>query len=87
MALPIVDKPFVHKTLHLVGPLPKSARGHTHILVIIDYTSWYPKGVALLSIMAKVLARELLVIFSQIGFASAILMDQGTISLVKSCWV
>ncbi|KAL0162300.1 hypothetical protein M9458_041696, partial [Cirrhinus mrigala] len=37
--LPIIEVPFERIGLDLVGPLPKSARGHEHILVIVDYAT------------------------------------------------
>uniref|UniRef100_A0A8C1SDC1 Gypsy retrotransposon integrase-like protein 1 n=1 Tax=Cyprinus carpio TaxID=7962 RepID=A0A8C1SDC1_CYPCA len=35
--LPIIEVPFERIGMDLEGPLPKSARGHEHILVILDY--------------------------------------------------
>lgn len=78
MPLPIVDKPFDCVAMDLATPLLKSAGGHTHILMIIDYTTRYPEAMPLRSILAKVLARELLAILSRVGFPSAILTYQGT---------
>ncbi|KAL1263245.1 hypothetical protein QQF64_005984 [Cirrhinus molitorella] len=37
--LPIIDVPFERIGMDLVGPLPKSAWGHEHILVIVDYAT------------------------------------------------
>ncbi|KAK3512359.1 hypothetical protein QTP70_006278 [Hemibagrus guttatus] len=37
--LPIIGVPFEHIGIDLVGLLPKSARGHEYILVIMDYTT------------------------------------------------
>ncbi|KAL0192088.1 hypothetical protein M9458_010384, partial [Cirrhinus mrigala] len=37
--LPIIEVPFERIGLDLVGPLPKSVRGHEHILVIVDYAT------------------------------------------------
>lgn len=41
--LPIIEMPFERILMDLVGPLPKSAWGHEHILVIVDYATRYPK--------------------------------------------
>ncbi len=45
--LPIIEVPFERIGMDLVGPLPKSARGHEHILVIVDYATRYPEAVPL----------------------------------------
>lgn len=37
--LPVIDVPFERIGMDLVGPLPKLARGHEHILVILDYAT------------------------------------------------
>lgn len=37
--LSIIEDPFESIGMDLVGPLPKSARGHEHILVIVDYAT------------------------------------------------
>ncbi|KAI2666655.1 Gypsy retrotransposon integrase-like protein 1 [Labeo rohita] len=76
--LPIIEVPFEHIGMDLVGPLPKSARGHEHILVIVDYATRYPEAVPLRKATAKNIARELLLLFSRVGIPSEILTDQGT---------
>ncbi len=45
--LPIIEVPFERIGMDLIGPLPKSARGHEHILVIVDYATRYPEAVPL----------------------------------------
>ncbi len=60
--------------MDLVGPLPKSARGHEHILVIVDYATRYPKAIPLWKATAKAIAQEL----SRVGIPAEILTDQGT---------
>lgn len=54
--------------IDIVVPLPKASEGHTHILGIIDYATRYTEAVILHSIMAPILAHELAVIFSRVGF-------------------
>lgn len=51
--------------------------GQTHILVLIDDATCYPE-VTLCSINASALARELVTVFSWVGFPKQILVDQGT---------
>lgn len=89
ISLPIIDNPFERVALDFVESLSKSAGGHTYILVIIDYAICYPEAMVLWSITAKVLARELLVVFSRVGFPSTILTDQDTNFLsqtLKEMW-
>ncbi len=64
--------------MDLVGPLPKSARGHEHILVIVDYATRYPEAVPLRKATAKAIAQELFLLSSRVGIPVEILTDQGT---------
>lgn len=47
LPLPMIGVPLKKVCMDLVDPLPKSAQGHKHIL-IINYTTQYPKAVPLL---------------------------------------
>ncbi|XP_078240795.1 uncharacterized protein LOC144586395 [Pogona vitticeps] len=76
--MPLVDHPFDRIGIDIVGPLTKSAGGHTHILVLIDYATRYPEAVPLRSTTAKVIARELMQVFTRLGFPKEILTDQGS---------
>jgi len=42
--------------MDLVGPLPKSARGHQYILVILDYATRYPEAIPLCTMASKGIA-------------------------------
>ncbi|KAI2652491.1 Retrovirus-related Pol polyprotein [Labeo rohita] len=76
--LPIIEVPFERIGMDLVGPLPTSARGHEHILVVVDYATRYPEAVPLRKATAKNIAWELFLLFSRVGLPSEILTDQGT---------
>ncbi len=76
--LPIIEVPFEHIGMDLVGPLPKSARRHEHILVIIDYATRYPEAIPLRKATAKAIAQELFLLSSRVGIPAEILTDQGT---------
>ncbi len=76
--LPIIEVPFERIGMDLVGPLPKSARGHEHILVIVDYAARYPEAITLRKATAKNIAQELFMLFSRVGIPAEILTDQGT---------
>ncbi|XP_057195726.1 uncharacterized protein LOC130557734 [Triplophysa rosa] len=76
--MPIIEVPFGRIGMDLVGPLPKSARGHEHILVIVDYATRYPEAIPLRKATAKNIAKELFLMFSRVGIPAEILTDQGT---------
>ncbi len=57
--LPIIEVPFERIGMDLVGPLPKSARGHEHILVVVDYATRYPEAIPLRKATSKAIAQEL----------------------------
>ncbi len=76
--LPIIEVFFERIGMDLVGPLPKSARGHEHILVVVDYATRYPEAIPLRKATAKNIAHELFLLFSRVGIPTEILTDQGT---------
>lgn len=59
--------------MDIVGPLPKADRGS---LVLMDYATFYPEGVALHSTTAPVVACELSTVFSWLGFLRLISTDK-----------
>ncbi|KAL0199468.1 hypothetical protein M9458_008008, partial [Cirrhinus mrigala] len=76
--LPIIEVPFERIGMDLVGPLPKSARGHEHVLVIVDYATRYPEAIPLRKATAKSIAKELFLLCTRVGIPGEILTDQGT---------
>ena len=76
--LPIIEVPFSRIAMDIVGPLPKSNRGHRYILVIVDYATRYPEAIPLRSASAKAVAHEIFTLSSRVGIPDAILTDQGT---------
>ena len=54
--------------LDIVGPLPRTSRGHKYILVLVDYAT----------ATATAVARELMLLFSRVGIAREVLTDQGS---------
>uniref|UniRef100_A0A8C1P786 Gypsy retrotransposon integrase-like protein 1 n=1 Tax=Cyprinus carpio TaxID=7962 RepID=A0A8C1P786_CYPCA len=81
--LPIIEVPFERIGMDIVGPLPKSARGHEHILVIVDYATRYPEAVPLRKATAKSIAQELFLLASRVGLPSDILTDRGTLFMSR----
>ena len=65
-SLPIIETPFERVGLDIVGPLPKSARGHQYILVLVDYATRYPEAIPLRKANAKQIAKELFLFSSRV---------------------
>ena len=76
--MPIIETQFDRIALDIVGPLPKTSRGHRYILVLVDYATRYPEALPLRAATAKAVAKELLLLFSRVGIAREILTDQGS---------
>ena len=76
--MPIIETPFERLALDIVGPLPKTSRGHRYILVLVDYATRYPEALPLRAATTKAVARELMLLFSRVGIAKEVLTDQGS---------
>ena len=76
--LSIINEPFGRIAMDIVGPLPRSHLGKKYNLVICDYTTRYPKDIALKSIEAECIAEELMKLFARVGVPKEILTDQGS---------
>ncbi|KAJ1097376.1 hypothetical protein NDU88_002496 [Pleurodeles waltl] len=64
--------------MDLIGPIVPSTKGHTYILVMVDYATRYPEAIPLKSITTKTVAQAMINVFSRVGFPHEILTDQGT---------
>ena len=58
--------------------LPKSAKGHSYILVIVDVFTKFTFLRPLKSKAASVVAKELLILFSDVGYPRILQSDNGT---------
>lgn len=76
--LPLIEVPLEIIGMDLVGPLPKSARGHHNILVLVDYATRYPEAVPLQKATTKAVVRELFLLVSQVDIHKDLLTEQGT---------
>ena len=83
ITMPIIELPFDRLALDIVGPLPKTSRGHRYILVMVDYATRYPEALPLRAATAKAVARELMLLFSRVGIAREILTDQGSCFMLR----
>lgn len=70
--------PFERVGMALVDLLPKSARGHEYLLMMLDYATCCPEAVPLWKATSKNFARELVLLCSQVGLPKDLLTDQGT---------
>lgn len=84
ISLPIIGKPFEWVGMDIVGLLPKSAHSHEYILVIMDYLTRYPEAIPLWKATSPNIARELVLLFSQVGILKDILTDQGTLFMAPA---
>ena len=66
--------------MDIIGPLPKTRRGHKYVLVISDYATryMYPEAIPLKRFTALAVAEELIEVFARFGIPMEILTDQGT---------
>ena len=80
----VFTEPFPRIAMHIVGPLPRSQSGNQYILVICDYSTWYPEAVPLRNITAETIAEELMKLFARVGIPKGILTDPGS-KFTRSC--
>ena len=78
VSMPLIKQPFQRIAMDVVGPLPCTQRGNRFILTICDYATCYPEAIALPSVEAPRVAKELVNLFSHVRVPDEILTDQGT---------
>ncbi len=71
-------EPFERLLLDCVGPLPKSKSGHEYILTIMCTSTRFPEAIALRSIKAPIIVRELIKFCTVFGLPKVIQTDRGT---------
>jgi transposase InsO family protein len=70
---------FSHIHVDLVGPLPPSANGCTHLLTIIDRTTRWPEAIPLASTKTADVAKALIVHWvSRFGVPTTLTSDRGS---------
>lgn len=52
--------------------------------VVVGYTTWYSKAIALRNIQAETVAKELAILCSRVGFPQQVVSDQGTNFMSKT---
>lgn len=78
VSMPLINQPFQRIAMDVIGPLSRTQRGNRFILAICDYATRYPEAIALPSVEAPRVAKELVNLFSHVGIPDEILTDQGT---------
>ncbi len=76
--IPVMREPFERLLLDCVGPLPKSKSGHEYILTIMCTSTRFPEAIALRSIKAPIIVRELIKFCTVFGLPKVIQTDRGT---------
>lgn len=64
--MPIIGVPFQRIAIDLAGPFTRSARGHTHILTVVDYATRYVEAIPLKTITTVEVAEALLSVYSRV---------------------
>lgn len=76
--IPAIGEPFVELVIDVVGPLPKTKSGFTHLLTIMDRASRFPEAFPMRRITSKVVFDKLIEFFSRYGLPRTIQTDCGT---------
>ena len=79
VSMPLIEQPFQRIAMDVVGPLPRTQRGNRFILTICDYATRYPEAIALPSVEAPRVAKELVNLFSHVGIPDDVYHDGGNL--------
>lgn len=82
MSMPIIDIPFFHIAIDIVGPLERSSVDHKYILVICDYATRYHEAFPLKKIKAHQIVNCLIQPFSRVGIPKKISLLKEVYSLL-----
>ena len=63
----------------LVGPLPRTKRGHKYILTCMCLGSKYPEAIPLKRVDVEPVAEGMIEVFSRTGIPRELLTDQGSV--------
>ena len=76
--IPVVSEPFSEIVIDMVGPLPKSKRGNSFMLTIMDRMSRYPEAIPVRNAKAKTVVHHLIQYFTRFGLPKRIQSDKGS---------
>ena len=76
--IPVPAARFSHVHVDIVGPLPVSAAGHTHLLTVVDWSTRWPKAVPLLATTAQDCADAFVAAWvTRFGVPTTVTTDRG----------
>jgi len=73
----ITSIPFEWVAVDLVGPFPTASGGFRLLLTVIDLATRWPEAIPLKTTTSKIVMRELTNVFSQCGFPTTLVSDNG----------
>ena len=76
--LPVVTTPWEKVALDIVGPLPRTRRGHRYLLTLMDFGTRFLEAIPLKKIDAETTCGALMEIFARFGVPEEILTDNGS---------
>lgn len=76
--LPVVAEPWDFVAMDIVGPFPRTKRGHKYLLTLIDLSTRFPEAIPVKAIDCASLIEPMVRVFSQHGVLRKILTDQGS---------
>lgn len=85
--LPCISSPFSMVAMDIVGPLPRTARGHKYILTAMCLFSEYPEAIPLKKVDTLAVTEAILESVARHSLPDTLLSDQGSVfmdSVTKS---
>ncbi|XP_068209304.1 uncharacterized protein [Palaemon carinicauda] len=76
--IPSIGEPFAELVIDVVGPLPRTKLGFTHLLTIMDRASRFPEAFPMKKITSKAVFDKLVEFFSRYGLPRKIQSDCGS---------
>ena len=77
-SLPVISEPFSRIAMDIFGPLNRTKKGNSYILVVIDYATKWPEAYAIPNTTSETVISCLLDLTTHLGTPSEILSDNGT---------
>lgn len=71
--LPLIDEPWTRVAVDVVGPLPRTKRGHT----LVDFATRYPEAIPVRTVDAPTVTQAIMDMFSRFGLPDQLLSDNG----------
>ena len=76
--LPVISTPWERIAIDIVGKLPRTARGHSYILTLMDFGTRYMEAIPLKRVDAHTTCEALLEVFARFGVPKEVLSDNGS---------